>query len=87
MLARLPYEWRVEVVLDAPLDEIRRRVSPTLAELPPDGDGTRLEMGVDSLEWAAGLLAGLGAEFSVVRPDELRAELGELGARLARAAG
>jgi predicted DNA-binding transcriptional regulator YafY len=52
-----------------------------------EADGTRLELGADSLEWAAGFLAGLGAEFSVVRPDELRAELGELGARLARAAG
>jgi predicted DNA-binding transcriptional regulator YafY len=42
-------------------------------------------MGADSLEWAAGFLAGLGADFRVVRPDELRAQLGELGARLARA--
>ena len=33
----------------------------------------RLEMGADSLEWAAGFLAGLGADFRVVRPDELRA--------------
>ena len=87
MLARLPYEWRIEVRVDAPIDDVRRRVSPTLGELTEDGDGTRLELGADSLEWAAGFLAGLGAEFSVVRPDELRAELGELGARLARAAG
>ena len=87
MLARLPYEWRIEVVLAAPLDEVRRRVPPTLGEVREEGEGTRLELGADSLEWAAGFLAGLGAEFSVVRPDELRAELGELGARLARAAG
>ena len=87
MLARLPYEWRIEVVLDAPLDEVRRRVPPTLGEVREEGHGTRLELGADSLEWAAGFLAGLGAEFSVVEPDELRAELGELGARLARAAG
>jgi predicted DNA-binding transcriptional regulator YafY len=85
MLARLPYEWRVDVRFDASLEEVSRRVSPAVAELTADGDGTRLEMGADSLEWAAGFLAGLGADFRVVRPDELRAQLGELGARLARA--
>ena len=85
MLARLPYEWRVEVRFDAPIEEISRRVSPTLAELTADGDGTRLEMGVDSLEWAAGRLAGIGADFTVIRPDELRGELAELSARLSRA--
>jgi len=85
MLARLPYEWRVEVRVDAPIDEVRRRVSPTLGELTADGDGTRLELGADSLEWAAGFLAGLGADFTVVRPDELREELRGLAERLARA--
>jgi predicted DNA-binding transcriptional regulator YafY len=85
MLARLPYEWRIEVRFDAPLEDVSRRVSPAVAELTPDGNGTRLEMGADSLEWAAGFLAGLGADFRVVRPDELRAQLGELSARLARA--
>jgi predicted DNA-binding transcriptional regulator YafY len=44
-------------------------------------------MGADSLEWAAGVLAGLGADFRVVRPDELRAHVRELGERLARSAG
>ena len=46
----------------------------------------RLEMGADSLEWAAGLLAGIGAEFRVIRPDELRGELAGLSQRLERAA-
>jgi predicted DNA-binding transcriptional regulator YafY len=86
MLARLPYEWRVEVRFDTPLEDVARRVSPAVAELTADGDGARLEMGADSLEWAAGFLAGLGADFQVVRPDELRVELRALGTRLARAA-
>jgi predicted DNA-binding transcriptional regulator YafY len=85
MLARLPYEWRIEVSVDAPVEELRRRVSPTLAELTEDGEGTRLELGADSLEWAAGFLAGLGAEFRVIRPDELRDQLRGLAERLARA--
>ena len=85
MLARLPYEWRIEVQIDAPSEEIARRVPRTVAELRPEGTGTRLEMGADSLEWAAGFLAGLGADFRVVRPDELRLCLAELSARLAQA--
>ena len=43
-------------------------------------------MGADSLEWAAGLLAGIGAEFRVIRPDELRVCLAELAERLASSA-
>jgi predicted DNA-binding transcriptional regulator YafY len=85
LLARLPYEWRVEVVVDAPLEDICRRVPATLGELTADGERTRLELGADSLEWAAGFLAGLGADFRVIRPDELRAQLRGLAERLARA--
>jgi predicted DNA-binding transcriptional regulator YafY len=85
MLARLPYEWRIEVRVDAPIEDVRRRVSPTFGELTEDGDGTRLELGADSLEWAAGFLAGLGAEFRVIRPDELRGHVRGLAERLARA--
>jgi predicted DNA-binding transcriptional regulator YafY len=73
------------VRLQAPIEEISRRVPPTLGELAADGDGTRLELGADSLEWAAGFLAGLGAEFRVIRPDELREQLRGLAERIARA--
>ena len=87
MFARFPWEWRIEVVVEAPIDEVSRRISPRLAELTADGEATRLELGADSLEWAAGLLAGIGADFRVLRPEELRVHVGELAARLARAAG
>jgi predicted DNA-binding transcriptional regulator YafY len=53
-----------------------------MAELEPDGSRTRLTLRSDSLEWAAGALAGLGADFEVVRPDELREHLAELATRL-----
>jgi predicted DNA-binding transcriptional regulator YafY len=85
MLTRLPLAWEVEVLLDAPVHEIAARLPATLAELAADGDGTRLSMRADSLEWVAGVLAGLGADFRVVRPDELREQLARLASRLARA--
>jgi len=37
---------------------------------------------VESLDWMASLLAGLGCDFTVRRPDELRASIGDLAGRL-----
>lgn len=87
MLATLPWAWEVEVRLAAPLDAVAARMPATLGRLEPDGDGTRLRLRADSLEWAAGQLAGLGADFEVVRPDELRPQLERLAARLRAASG
>src|SRR5262245_34877205 len=83
MLARVPAAWEIEVRLVAPLHEIAARLPPTLAELSADGSGTRLEMHADSLEWAAGVLAGLRADFHVVRPKELEEQVARLASRLA----
>ena len=84
MLARLPLAWEIEVHVDAPLHELAARLPPTLAELTADGSGARLRMRADSLEWVAGVLAGLRADFSVIRPDELREQLAQLASRVAR---
>jgi predicted DNA-binding transcriptional regulator YafY len=82
MLARLPRAWEIEVELDAPLSEIAGRVPATLAELTPAGSGTRLQMRADSLDWVAGVLAGLGADFRIIRPEELREQVADLASRL-----
>ena len=37
-------------------------------------DGVLLRLRAESLDWAAGLLAGAGCSFAVLRPDELRAQ-------------
>ena len=67
-LAQVPWPWEVEVLLELPIDEARRRVSPTLAELVEEGDATALRMRVTSLDGTASLLAGLGCRFRVRRP-------------------
>ena len=82
MLARVPAAWEIEVHLDAPVDQVAARLPPTLAELSAAGSGTRLEMHADSLDWAAGVLAGLRADFSIIRPDELKEHVAQLGSRL-----
>jgi predicted DNA-binding transcriptional regulator YafY len=82
MLARLPWAWEIEVHFDAPVSEVAGRVPATLAELEADHSGTRLKMRADSLDWVAGVLAGLGADFRVIRPAELREHLETLASRL-----
>ena len=82
-LARVPSRWEVEVVLDLPVDAAARRLPPTMAELAAAGDGTVVRMRASSLEWMAGVLAGLDCGFEIRRPDELRASVRALAERLA----
>jgi predicted DNA-binding transcriptional regulator YafY len=82
-LASVPWTWEVEALLDLPIDAAARRIPATLAELVDDPDGTVLRMRVDSLDWMATVLAGLGCDFTIRRPDELRASVRALGERLA----
>ena len=43
-------------------------------------------MRVGSLDWTAGVLAGLGCDFAIRAPDELRASVAALAGRLAACA-
>jgi predicted DNA-binding transcriptional regulator YafY len=85
-LARVPWGWDVEVVLQLPLDEALRRVPATLAELVDEDGTTVLRMRADSLDWVANVLAGLGCLFTVRKPDELRTSIRALADRLAESA-
>ena len=85
-LARVPWPYEVEVVLELPLDEATRRLPATLAELSETDGGTLVRMRVSSLDWTASVLAGLGCDFTIRRPDELRASVRALAERLAACA-
>jgi predicted DNA-binding transcriptional regulator YafY len=90
-LARVPWRWRVEVVVQAPPEELRRWLPPGTAELEPlalpgGGAGTRLRARAERLDGMARMLAGLGAALTVVEPPELRDELRALAASLAASA-
>jgi predicted DNA-binding transcriptional regulator YafY len=85
-LASIPWKWEVEVLLDLAADDAARRIPPTLAELVDEDGRTLLRMRVDSLDWMATVLAGLGCGFTVRRPDELRASVRSLAEQLLSAA-
>jgi predicted DNA-binding transcriptional regulator YafY len=84
-LARVPWRWEVEVLLELPFEQAVRRLPATLAELTDQGEQTLVRMRVDSLDWTARILAGLDCPFAVQRPDELRVSVRELADRLAAA--
>jgi predicted DNA-binding transcriptional regulator YafY len=86
-LARLPYPFEIEVLLDAPPSLVAPRLPATMAELTATADGTRLIMRVTSLDWMASVLAGLDCGFTIRRPDELRDSVRALARRLTAAAG
>jgi predicted DNA-binding transcriptional regulator YafY len=85
--ARVPRRFDVEVELGLPLEIAASRLPRSLAELAPTPGGTRLRMRVDSLDWAATVLAGLDCDLSVTEPRELVDALEQFAARVqARAA-
>jgi predicted DNA-binding transcriptional regulator YafY len=85
-LARVPWPWEVEVLVDLPADDAAQRLSATLAEVEEAEGGALVRMRVSSLDWMAGVLAGLGCDFAIRKPDELRASLRALAERLRRLA-
>ena len=85
-LARVPWPWEVEVLLDLPVSEAAQRLPATLAELVGSGDDTLLRMRVSSLDWMARVLAGLDCSFTIHHPNELRASVRALADRLTECA-
>ncbi len=81
-LASVPWAWQVEVALDLPPAQARERIPATLGELAEEAGGTILRMRVESLDWMATVLAGLGCSFTIRQPAELAASVGALAARL-----
>ena len=85
-LATMPGTWRVEVLLKASVEEARRLVPPHTATLEPREDGVLLCFYVDSLDWIARVLVGLGLPFVVREPPELREALHRLADQIEGAA-
>jgi predicted DNA-binding transcriptional regulator YafY len=82
--AGLPWKWEVEVLIEADVAQVRRRVPAAVADVTEVADGVRLSCRAQSLPGMAQMLAGLGWPFTVVRPDELRTALAEHATQLVR---
>jgi len=82
-LAGVTWANPVEVLLHAPLTEVRARLPRTAGELAARPGGTLLRARAERLDGMASMLAGLGWRFTVYSPDALRAAVRELARRLA----
>ena len=82
--AALPWGWEIEVLIEAEAAQVRRRVPATMAEMTETPDGVRMVCRAHSLSGMAQMLAGLGAPFTIVQPEELREAVSEHATRLLR---
>ncbi|MDG4824449.1 YafY family protein [Asanoa sp. WMMD1127] len=82
-LAGVPYTWEVDVLFEAELAQVRRRVPASVAEITETEDGVLMKTRAQSLPGMAQMLAGLGWPFRIVGPPELRDAVREHAERLA----
>lgn len=86
-MARIPWGFEIEVVLETTLEEARRRIPRTVGDPQEIEGGILLRAQTDDLDAAARMLASLPWPFSVRRPEELRDSLRRVAVKLAAAAG
>jgi predicted DNA-binding transcriptional regulator YafY len=84
-LASVPGAYRLSVVLVLP-PEARSRLPDAVGALTPADGGARLEARIESLDWMARVLAGLGCRVTIEQPPELRERVAELGRLLQESA-
>lgn len=85
-ITRSPYRYDVVVRLHAPLARIAESISPSIAQLQPDGpESTILRAGWDSLNIPLVHLSALNVDFNILEPAELREQSLMMASRLQRA--
>jgi len=84
-IERMPRAYEVVVDINAPADDVERRIG-RWATVTATGPGTcRALMTADDLEWPVLALAQLDADFRVVEPPELRERVAGIARRFADA--
>jgi predicted DNA-binding transcriptional regulator YafY len=74
--------WDIEVLLDMPIDQARRRIPQELASLKPVGERVRLRASMPDLDEMARRLVALGCPLTIIEPPELRAAFLKLSAEI-----
>ena len=74
-LARVPWRWEVELVVDASVEQVRRAIPATVAEIEERSDGVLVRLRAEDLSGAARMLAAMPWPFVVLKPVELRTAL------------
>ncbi|MFJ6149820.1 helix-turn-helix transcriptional regulator [Micromonospora profundi] len=87
-MARAPYQHAVSLRIQGTVEQIRRRLPASVAEVREGADEgwQDVEIRAESLDWLPGVLAALDLPFVIGRPDELRDRVVALAERLAASA-
>jgi len=83
-MGRGPATYDVEAIVDAPASVVHQRIGRWMTVEEIDGNRCRVTVTSDALEWQAFALATTDAEFTVVRPPELRELVAQWSDRFAR---
>ena len=86
-LATVPWGWPIEVLLELPLEEVKRRLAPDIGTLEATPHGVRLRTQAEELDWFARLLVELACPFRIQHPPELNEAVRQLARTLRRQAG
>jgi predicted DNA-binding transcriptional regulator YafY len=81
------YTHTAVVMVRAGFEEVEQVIGPHVGVLTRQGEHTKVELGIDDFDWLPSYLIGLGLEFEVLEPVELRAHMVALAERLRRAHG
>ncbi len=82
---RVARPYRVEVLVEAPADTVRERIGRWASVQAVDAGRCQVSMTTDSLDWPTMALGSLEAEFRVLEPPELIAQIRAWGERFGRA--
>jgi predicted DNA-binding transcriptional regulator YafY len=85
-IATMPGSWMVEVLLEMTLDEAQQVIPRDMAMLTAQDDGVLMRVTTNNLPWLARYLAQLSCPLRIIKPDEMRDALRELGERLIQTA-
>jgi predicted DNA-binding transcriptional regulator YafY len=86
-LAMAHSDWQVEIVVDAPLEELRAYLPRQFAVLEEiDATTTRLRASTGNLDWYAWRISDLPYPMTIIEPQELRQTFRDAAARLQKIA-
>jgi predicted DNA-binding transcriptional regulator YafY len=81
-LATMSWGWPIEVLLEVPLAEARRRIAADMGTLDEVRGGVRLRTQSDALDYMARFLVQLDCPFRIEHPEELRAAVRRLARQI-----
>jgi predicted DNA-binding transcriptional regulator YafY len=76
-LARVPWRWEIELIADASMDQVRRDLPATVADIEERSDGVLVRIRAEDLSGAARMLAAVSWTFVILKPAELTTALRE----------